>query len=208
MAISTQRRSNIERRQQSVEAVLAGALDLFVHQGYAATSTAHIAARANLTKGAVYHYFKDKEAVLLALLERSESILFQPALAALRADDRDARSRLADFINWVAREGGANKELMLLPVLVSLEFFGFGNQAEQRVRDHYQRLHDGLEQLISEGQAEGAFDTRSPAKTMAVALVAMVDGLLLQWYRFQQDIDGPALARQARTLLLRGLAEG
>ena len=43
------------------ERVLAAALDVFGEQGYAPASVEEIAARAGLTKGAVYYYFADKE---------------------------------------------------------------------------------------------------------------------------------------------------
>ncbi len=206
MKIGTQRRSNVQRRHESTEAVLAAALDMFVQQGYAATSMADIAARAGLTKGAVYHYFKDKESLLLALLDRSESTLYEPAFLEIRASNGNAQDQLAMFLNWVARAGGENKELMLLPVLVSLEFFGFGNDAERRVRQMYDRLHAELERILKLGQAGGAFDDEADASTLAVSLVAMIDGLLLEWYRFGNRIDGPALARAARNLVLRGVA--
>jgi TetR/AcrR family acrAB operon transcriptional repressor len=199
------RRSNQLRREQSTEAVLRSALELFVHQGYAGTSITGIAARAGLTKGSVYHYFKDKLTLLIALLDRSESTLFEPAFIQIRAADTDPRSQLIMFVNWVARAGAENKELMLLPLLVSLEFFGFGNQAEKHVRQMYKRLHAELERIIRVGQTSGVFDPDPDPATVAVSLVALIDGLLLQWYRWGDQIDGPALARQARSLLLGGL---
>lgn len=208
MVTSTQRRSNVERRRESTSAVLAAALDMFVHQGYAGTSTADIAARAGLTKGSVYHYFKDKEALLLALLEQSEQTLFEPAFLEIRASDGTASDQLAMFMNWVAREGSGNKELMLLPVLVSLEFFGFGTEAEKRVRQMYARLHAEVERIIRLGQRAGIFDDQSEPGTLAVAMVAMIDGLLLEWYRFGHEIDGPGLARAGRQMVLKGLSAG
>ena len=63
------RRSNEERREQSVQHVLAAALQLFVSQGYENATIDAIAAKAGLTKGAVYFYFKGKVALLHALLD-------------------------------------------------------------------------------------------------------------------------------------------
>ena len=199
------RRSNRLRREKSTEAVLEAALELFVHKGYAGTSITDIATRAGLTKGSVYHYFKDKQALLIALLDRSETTLFEPVFIKIHAAHTDPRSQLIMFVNWVARAGAENKELMLLPVLVSLEFFGFGNQTEKYVHKIYQRLHAELEQIVKSGQANGVFNPEPDPRTVAVSLVALIDGLLLQWYRWGQEIDGPALARQARALVLGGL---
>ena len=106
----------------------------------------------------------------------------------------------------MAREGGENKELMLLPVLVSLEFFGFANEAWERVQGMYDRLHAEFERIITLGQSEGSFEPEPEPRSLAVAMVAMIDGLLLEWYRFGNHIDGPALARAARNLVLRGVS--
>jgi AcrR family transcriptional regulator len=47
--------------RDSKERILAAALALFGERGYVATSVDDIAARAGLTKGALYYYFHDKE---------------------------------------------------------------------------------------------------------------------------------------------------
>lgn len=53
-----------KRRHQ----LLAAAKKLFTKKGYRGTTTEEIARRARLTKGALYHHFKSKEDILLALL--------------------------------------------------------------------------------------------------------------------------------------------
>ncbi len=54
-----------KRRGQLIEA----AEDLFHKKGYQQTSIDEIAKKAGLTKGAVYHHFKNKEDILLGLLK-------------------------------------------------------------------------------------------------------------------------------------------
>jgi AcrR family transcriptional regulator len=55
----------VARRSPTVrdtkERLLKAALDVFSEQGYLATSVDEIAARAGVTKGAIYYWFKDKE---------------------------------------------------------------------------------------------------------------------------------------------------
>ena len=53
-----------KRRQQ----LLAAAKKLFTKKGYRGTTTEEIARRARLTKGALYHHFKSKEEILMALV--------------------------------------------------------------------------------------------------------------------------------------------
>ena len=53
-----------ERRSQ----LLAAARKLFLKQGYRGTSTDQISRQAGLTKGALYHHFRTKEDILMALM--------------------------------------------------------------------------------------------------------------------------------------------
>jgi len=56
-----------ERREQ----ILSAALRAFASRGFAATKIGDIAARAGLSHGLVYHYFKSKEEIFHALLKRA-----------------------------------------------------------------------------------------------------------------------------------------
>ena len=48
--------------------VLAAAHMLFSRQGFAATGTPEIVAAANVTRGALYHHFSDKQALFAAVV--------------------------------------------------------------------------------------------------------------------------------------------
>ena len=56
-----------ERREQ----ILSAALKAFATRGFAATKIGDIAARADMSHGLVYHYFKSKEEIFYALLKRA-----------------------------------------------------------------------------------------------------------------------------------------
>jgi AcrR family transcriptional regulator len=64
-------RGTTKRRPRTVSALLDAALDLFAERGYGATSIPDICSRAGLTKGAFYSNFANKDALFLALLDRS-----------------------------------------------------------------------------------------------------------------------------------------
>ena len=52
-------------------AVLRAAIDLFIAQGYDATSISDLAASLGVTKSAVYHHFPSKESLLAAALDEA-----------------------------------------------------------------------------------------------------------------------------------------
>jgi TetR/AcrR family transcriptional regulator, transcriptional repressor for nem operon len=70
-----------DTRQRLIEA----AVFLFWENGYAATGVAEILARAKVNSGSFYHFFKSKEALLLAVLDwyvmGLEPFVMQPAFA-------------------------------------------------------------------------------------------------------------------------------
>lgn len=64
------KRPRQERAQATVEAILDAACQLLVDNGYDKTSTNKIAQRAGVSVGSLYQYFPNKEAVVLAIIER------------------------------------------------------------------------------------------------------------------------------------------
>jgi AcrR family transcriptional regulator len=74
------------RREMYAEAtrtaILEEATQLFAERGYQATSLEDVAAAAQVTRGAVYHHFSGKQALLEALLEQMERETCAAAVAA------------------------------------------------------------------------------------------------------------------------------
>ncbi|HZG46288.1 MAG TPA: TetR/AcrR family transcriptional regulator [Allosphingosinicella sp.] len=57
-------------REQSREAILSAALDIFGEKSFAGSTTAAVAERAGVSKGLVFAYFPSKDALLQALVEK------------------------------------------------------------------------------------------------------------------------------------------
>lgn len=202
-----QRVPNSERRRISIEAVLDAALQLFVTQGYGATSMDDIAGNAGLTKGAVYFYFKDKLSLASELLARTENELFDPMYKLMQQSNGTAADRIVIFANWLAKMGETRIELPLLHVLMSMEFHGRGNAVESRLRDTYKRLRNEIEKITREGQESGEFTDIVPPREQAAVIVALIDGLLMEWHRGKDKLDGEVLARSARAMILNGIVD-
>src|SRR3712207_6136824 len=64
-----------ERREATRGALLRAARDLFSERGYAAVGTNEIVERAGVTRGALYHHFRDKRELFEALYEQMEAEL-------------------------------------------------------------------------------------------------------------------------------------
>lgn len=60
-------RRSRDQAEQTRARIVSEATNLFRDQGYAATSIDDICARAGITKGALFHYFKNKKALFLEI---------------------------------------------------------------------------------------------------------------------------------------------
>lgn len=59
-----------ELSQEKTAAILAGAMQEFLEQGYAATTMDKVAAAAGVSKATVYSHFQDKEALFKAIIQK------------------------------------------------------------------------------------------------------------------------------------------
>ncbi len=135
-----------KRRPVTVTALLDAAMELFADQGYGATSIPDLCARAGLTKGAFYSNFANKEALFLALLDRSWS---------QRAEwIRGAMPKAGDLASAL----DAQRNVAALPVdrqwtLVSMEFSLHAIRHPEVARllvEHEARVRSELSALVVE----------------------------------------------------------
>ena len=71
-------RKTKEETENTRASILNAALDCFYEKGFSKTSFDDIAARINMTKGAVYWHFKDKGELLAALIQYHIKDQFEP----------------------------------------------------------------------------------------------------------------------------------
>jgi len=89
--------TSVARRAEYAEATRRGLLDaareLFAADGYVDVSIDEICRRARVTKGALYHHFKDKRDLFAAVFEEVERE-WADELAELVAEERDPLERI------------------------------------------------------------------------------------------------------------------
>lgn len=119
------RRTQAERTEATTTALVDAARELFAQDGYAATSLDAVAARARVTKGAVYHHFQGKqqlfEAVFAREVERLCAVL--PAVYASKRDPWDAFEACCRAFLEECLEPGLQR-IMLLDALAAIGWEG------------------------------------------------------------------------------------
>ncbi len=170
-------RGTTKRRPLTVNALLDAGLELFAEQGYGATSIPDICARAALTKGAFYSNFANKDALFLALLDRSWN----------RRADWIRRSLPLQGVSTVTAEGDSQPPLVDVIdrqwTLVSTEFslHAIRNPDVARLLvEHERRVRSELAVLVAEGlEREGRVPT-IPVDELARMIVAIAEGSDIQ----------------------------
>ncbi|HVL34308.1 MAG TPA: TetR/AcrR family transcriptional regulator [Burkholderiales bacterium] len=195
----------LEQRRSSIRRLLDSALRRFVSKGYHGTNLEQIAGDAELSKGAVFFYFGSKEAVLLELLKRVEAIAVDDALREALAAGPSSADRLVAFLHHQAKLGVTHRDEVLLLILMSLEFGGHAGAVSRRIAKIYRRLYAFVEKLIREGRAAGELRTDLSVRELASIIMANHDGTFLEWHRRSAALQGPALVRALREVVLTGV---
>lgn len=166
-------RGTTKRRPITVTALLDAALDLFAEQGYGTTSIPDICARAGLTKGAFYSNFPNKEALFLALLDRS----WEQRATWLRRAIPDAETGTPD------EDTLARLEIDRQWTLVSTEFSLHAIRRPDvaaRLAEHERRVRAELALLVTEALERAGRIPTIPIDELARMVVAVSEGSDIQ----------------------------
>jgi AcrR family transcriptional regulator len=188
--------------------VLDAAIALFADKGYAATTVQEIAAKAGLSKGAVYLYFPSKAAVLEGLVERAISPVAQTALSQLAKFSGDPRPLIAQVMKmFVARL--RETDALAVPRIIVHEAVAAPEIAQMYRRAVLDKAVPALTALIAKG-IEGGFIRRvDPELTVRSVVGPILVHLLLDEIFDLRPEGGLQLERlidNHLTILLAGLA--
>jgi AcrR family transcriptional regulator len=182
---------NATRHTVRREAFLDVAQRLVQTKGYQAMSIQDVLDDLESSKGAFYHYFDSKQALLEALVERFADEAIATLEPVLSDAGLPAPRKLEAIFAGIARWKAERKELVLAIIEV------WNSDGNAIVREKLRRLTERrlvplLTPVIKQGIDEGAFAAGSPSET-AMVLVWLMQG-------FQQQATDLFIARQAGTV--------
>jgi AcrR family transcriptional regulator len=162
----------VVRHSAARSRVLDAALDLFARHGVSGTSLQMIADAVGIPKAAIYHQFRTKDNIVLAVTER-ELFRLAPALdaAEAHADELAARDELlVRMIEMAVRDRRLVRTLQFDPVVVRL-------LAEH---EPFQRFMDRLYRVLlgdsgDDGRIEGAMLSGAISSAVMHPLVGDID---------------------------------
>ena len=187
-----------ERKLQIIEA----AVSVFAREGFNKARMDDIADKAGLSKGALYWYFKSKDAIISAILDS----VFSREISRIRkmADiDLPAREMLKGYIDSVTADLVAMKPIM--PILYEFIAMGFRQKRIQKSLQRYLRgFMEVAEPLIQRGVDKGEFIDVDPTEA-SHTLGALIEGSIILWSYDPEHIEVKELIESSVNLLLEGL---
>ena len=160
-------------------------------KGYEAMSIQDVLDELEASKGAFYHYFDSKQALLEAVVDRFADGAMAGLAPVLADPDLPALRKLEQVFAGIARWKADQKELVLAIMEV------WNSDGNAIVREKLRRLTERimvplLSTVVRQGVDEGTFRVDSPDET-ATVLVSLMEG-------FQQQAGALFIARQAGTV--------
>ena len=186
--------------------ILNEAVVLFGEHGYAGTSLADIANAADISKAGLLHHYSSKDELFAKVLERRDredalSILVEsPAsgedivdvpvdavgnmdtleVAAAPDIDVDPWSLLDRYIELLERNV-AHRDLTAIYTATAVSVLDAAHPAHRWMANHLNGAVERFEASFEAGKAAGLVDPQMPSRLVARSLVALTDGLQLQW---------------------------
>lgn len=187
-----------ERRSQILEA----AMSVFSRLGFHEARMDDIAHEAGLSKGALYLYYKSKDAIIGAILR----YMFAGEMrqfAKLRDSEGSATERILTMTRLFADD--AERMPLALPIMV--EFYATAardRSVRQFLQGAFQDYTTLMTSIIQDGMNSGEFSAAN-AGDVAIALGALYEGMLVLYIFDRQTVHVREHTEAAVRLLLDGL---
>jgi AcrR family transcriptional regulator len=182
--------------------ILTNAAALFSAQGYMRSSIADLADACKLSRGALYHYFDSKEAILFAILDAHVREMIQRVEAAVS----EGGPTLTQFRNVIRTivEVNAKSPHEQRVLIHDLPFLNEDEQ--QAIKNLERQLVDIVTDLLVRLDAEGKIVKRT--KKIYTMILFGIINFTYTWYDPKGGIGPKEFADTAVELFLNGFAPG
>jgi len=195
----------LREKEQKYSTILKAAETLFARKGYHQTGIEEIADLAEVSTGAVYFYFKNKEDLLITLMQE-----IGHQLRIILADEfKRTGFSLDSFKNvsfsFLRNFCGSHPEWI---AIFFRESVGQSTEVEEQRRQLFIKLTDDIKEAfvqINREQGIGPVDDSYP-EMVAVSILGLYERIACHYFLWQnppEDID--ALARRSVSFMLGGI---
>ena len=178
------------------EAILVAALQVFAVAGFNGSSLKQVAEIVGITEAGILHHFKNKGTLLLEVLKRREE-LNRHGSGLANADG------IVQVAEWIAvqKENSTLPGIIELFTILSAEATAANHPAHEYFQQRYSKVTGNLTGMFQNLKDSNFLATDESPEDLGASLVALSDGLQLQWL-LNPAVDMPKLHIQFfRTVL-------
>lgn len=178
MATATATANGVKQQQseRTRAALIEAATALLLDKGYEGTTLALLAQRVRMTKGAIYHHFPDKEALLRVVMEHVRRT-WEREVGARIPEAGDALERIGALFDHQARLIDKEPSLCLLVTGMALQSRSLGRELAgvvEGITDDFTALVRGI---LADGQRAGTVRDDLDAKDLSRSVVAIIKAI-------------------------------
>lgn len=167
------RPQTLERRREILDA----AVDVFAAKGYANGTLADIADQVGMTHAGVLHHYGSKDQLLLEVLRHRDE-------ADVATLDGGRLPEGVELFRHLIRTAAANEHragIVQAYVVLSAESVTAGHPAQDYFVERYRTLRDDIATAFAAVCAERGIDRPATIATATASIIAVMDGLQVQW---------------------------
>ncbi|TCO22163.1 TetR family transcriptional regulator [Kribbella steppae] len=170
------RTTQAERRARTRAAILESAARGLSRYGYGNLVLEQVATDAGYTRGALYHLFKNKEDLTLAVREWVIETWDQEVGVAVRQESDPVQALLT-----LARRHAVfcRRDIARVAVALRLEFSGQDHPVGNQIEANYEQLIALCANLVKAARRAGSLPPGPPARVVASACVGAVEGTVI-----------------------------
>lgn len=165
-------------------AILDAALEVFAESGYRSGSLRDVASKVGMSEAGLLHHFPNKSALLAAVLDRRD----QHSLEFVPFDDPDGAVALRGLVE-LAQYNASVPGVVELYCVLSAEATAPDHPAHEYFVGRYEYTRANLRTAFESLDRDGRLMAGVTPQRAAVATIAMMDGLQVQWLLDRDVID-------------------
>lgn len=191
-----------EENKKAVE-IIKAATSVFSKSDFHKVTMDEIARVANVGKGTLYRYYKNKEDLYFSIITKGLEALFRYILTTIEREE-DIISKIKKFVYCALRFFEKNKHFVIVFLQEEVKFREKGlSQCTEIV----ERITSLLENLILEGQKTGIFNEKISASLSSVCLIGMLKSAFLESVKSDVKIDILNLSETICNLFCNGIVK-
>lgn len=194
------------RKDDRPEEIMLAALELFVEKGFSATRMLDVARLAGVSKGTLYLYFDNKEAIFKAAVEQ----LIVPKIGLLESFRKAHQGSCTDLVEKMMMAWWQNvwhSRLSAVPKLLISESGNFPELAAYFTKNVIQPVRQVFIQVIERGVKAQEFNKQDALTTVRLLMAPVIQAAVWKYSlkAFDVDQDPDVYIKQHLKIFLSGI---